>query len=244
MNKKCIILLSSILCLASVSAVALTSMSNSELLYADSPKTEAQYTINQWTMVGQSSNYYDDGESNAGFFFTPATGRKDFVVGIIVQTQSQGTPIDEELTFEQNGPEISYRSYRKWYEDTEAIPRRYVYQWVINNIYAFEVARMTYVIGTYDGENYDLSNRPTNFSEISVSVDSAFAYTYMDASGGTGSDFNNYHVFDSYKTRTFTPNNPADSDVSYEHHAAYGNDVCVGFKIIYPTLSLTYSCSY
>lgn len=244
MNKKCIILLSSILCLASVSAVALTSMSNSELLYADSPKTEAQYTINQWTMVGQSSNYYDDGESNAGFFFTPATGRNDFVVGIIVQTQSQGTPIDEELTFEQNGPEISYRSYREWYEDTEATPHRYVYQWVINHIYAFEVARMTYVIGTYDGENYDLSKRPENFSETSVSVDSAFAYTYMDAPGATGSDFNNYHVFDSYKTRTFTPSNPADSDVSYEHHAAYGNDVCVGFKIIYPTLSLTYSCSY
>ncbi len=148
------------------------------------------------------------------------------------------------MTFEQNGSEISYRSYRKWYEDTEATPHRYVYQWVINHIYAFEVARMTYVIGTYDGENYDLSNRPANFSEISVSVDSAFAYTYMDAPGATGSDFNNYHVFDSYKTRTFTPNNPADSDVSYEHHAAYGNDVCVGFKIIYPTLSLTYSCSY
>ena len=55
MNKKGIILLSSILCLASVSAVALTSISNSKLLYADSPKTEAQYTINQWTMVGQSS---------------------------------------------------------------------------------------------------------------------------------------------------------------------------------------------
>lgn len=244
MNKKCIILLSSILCLASVSAVALTSMSNSELLYADSPKTEAQYTISQWTMVGQSSNYYDDGESHAGFFFTPATGRKDFVVGIIVQTQSQGTPIDEELEFGQTGPEISYRSYRKWYEDTEAIPRRYVYQWVINHIHAFEVARMTYVIGTYDGENYDLSNKPDNFSETSVSVYSAFAYTYMDASGGTGSDFNNYHVFDSYKTRTFTPSNPADSDVSYEHHAAYGNDVCVGFQINYATLSLTYGCSY
>ena len=57
MNKKGIILLSSILCLASVGAVALTSMSNSELLYADSPKTEAQYTISNWELIDQIIPY-------------------------------------------------------------------------------------------------------------------------------------------------------------------------------------------
>ena len=244
MNKKGIILLSSILCLASVSAVALTSMSNSELLHADSPKTEAQYTITQWDLVGQLSNFWFDDENNAGFFFTPHTGRRDFVLGIIVQSKSQHTIEDEELTFEQTGTYISYRSYRKWYYNQYSVPRTYSYEDDVDHMKSLHVARMTYVIGTYDGENFNLENRPDNFSETSISVYSAFAYTYMDTPTASEIDFNNWRVFDSYKTRTFTPNNPVDDDVYYEHYAYEGNDVCVGFQIDYASLSLTYGCSY
>ena len=243
MNKKGIMILSSVLCLATLGVTAFSSMSNSRLLYADSPKTQAEYTITQWDLVGQLSNFWFDDENNAGFFFTPHTGRRDFVLGIIVQSKSQHTIEDEELEFDRTGPFLSYRSYRKWYEDTEATPRRYVYQDEVNHLKSFIVGKMTYVIGTYNGETFDLENRPKNFSEVSISVESYFAYTYMDAPLAS-TEINNYHVFDNYKTRTFTPSNPSDEDVSYEHHAAYGNDVCVGFQMNYVTLSLTYGCSY
>lgn len=245
MNKKGIILLSSILCLASVGAVALTSMSNSELLYADSPKTEAQYTISNWELIDQTGSlYHNFGENDgyyAGFFFRPKTGRTDVVLGLLIQSYSQGEPI-EELQYSEEDGSLIYQSPREWYMDDDTHYHYENYDKFGN--FRFEVSKMLYVICTKTDEGYDLDTKPSNFSESMVAVYSELEYNYMDTPGATASDFYNWHEFKRKQTRVFTPSMPYDNNCSEPGSVPYGNSVCAGFKIDPSTISLTYSCSY
>ena len=245
MNKRFVqIALTSVVAASTFGVIAVSSMQDSKALFADNPKTETQYTISSWDLVGQSSNFFNSAvdEYSAGFFFSPKTGRKDIVLGIVVQSHCQNTPEDEELIFEQDGTNISYRSYRKWY--TPDAGAHYYYEDDINHQKSFVAARMTYMVGKVKEESpiFELDELD-NFSVVSISVHSWFAYNWMDTPGATSSDFYNWFEYYKEMVRVFTPSNPADSNVA-DSHGFEGNSKCTGFKMDTSSLTLTYSCSY
>lgn len=237
MNKKCIILLSSILCLASVSAVALTSVTNSELLYADSPKTEAQYTITNWELIDFKANFDYESEVCAGLFFSPKSGRTDVVLGILVQADDRTCGEDLSISYEPNNC-WKIQSTRTWYWDST----HYSYQTDIDQKKCFEVSKLFYVIGTKTEDSYTFT-KPENFNETLVSVYTWFAYCYLDAPWQEPSSATDYHLCHEGLQRVFTSEKQYYDDID-NSHGTDGYCKCTGFKVDYSKIQLTYSCSY
>lgn len=239
MNKKGIMILSSALCLASLGVTAFSSMSNSKLLYADSPKTNAQYAITDWELIDYKGNFDYESEVCAGLFFSPKSGRTDVVLGILVQADDRSC--GESLPYSHE-PTYCWKlqSTRTWYWDSTQ--HHYSYQSEIDQKKCFEVRKLFYVIGTKTQDGYTLT-KPENFNVTLLSVYTWYAYCYLDAPGQSSTDVNDYHECHEGLQRVFTEEKQYYDDID-NSHGTDGYCKCTGFKVDYSKIQLTYSCSY
>lgn len=250
MKKKSVFLsLSALGCSVAIGATAFTSTSSvSRNAFANTNKTQTQYTLTNWNFVQHLNNFSEYGDTYDGFLFRTTSGRSDVDLVVLVHANSKNDIVGEQLIFDNQNSCVSLisdRTYGYTYNPTD-LHKEYTYQENLGEEggLAFIADQMICIVCKnyhYDENKYTyVYEELENFSDYSVSFNSWFSYS-CGSTPGASEEVDTEHLFLNEAVRTFTKN----SSTCDAPTTDYGyRSCCVGMKVDFSTISLSYSCEY
>ena len=244
MNKRKLLIASSLLSLSAVTVVALAGFkANGFLTFATRQQTNAEYTINTWAydgwgrdvpVYGYGPDSFSPKSAIVFMFHSTSSGasvlhvREDIKLAVIL-SQSNEEDILEEVVpdFSSGILSISTASNSNYELGDKNHP-----DWPAENLMIYDIS---FIIGDFSFENDTLDEKesPENFNLVSLSVGTTLTYCTPEINQGGSLEARNDHYYD----HTFT---------SKRETIGYYNDVNtqphIGFKL--NSISVTYGCSY
>lgn len=239
MNKKKMLLASSLLSLSAVAIVTLVGFkTNDSLVFANGQQTNAEYTISTWEFDGWCKNASIDGYYEQGrvfMFHASSNGgkvRSDVKLAVILNQMTDQDDIEGDMDFTLvNGmPSLVCNDHLHYVEDEHHNP-----VWPANYMAIYTVRIM---IGdfTFDGDSdsgiLTENEEYGNFTLKSFVVNATLTYATPD-----DDQAGNWHRVDLTYPSTFSQTQTVIGD-----HRGHSSEPHVGFKV--DSLMVTYGCSY